>query len=90
MFSSQEHTYKNVDRVIIATLNMERIRKEKFDALKVIMDGNIDILVITESKLVDTFPAGEFFIDGYKPPYRKDTDQNGGGILIYVREDKVS
>ena len=66
---------------------MERIRKEKFDQLKVIMDGNIDILVITESKLDDTFPAGEFFIDGYKPPYRKDRDRNGGGILIYVRED---
>ena len=38
---------KNLDRVIIATLNMERIRQEKFEQLKLIMDGNIDILVIT-------------------------------------------
>ena len=55
---------KNVDRVIITTLNMERVRKEKFDQLKVIMDGNIDILVITESKLCNTFPLAHFAIDG--------------------------
>ena len=77
---------RNVDRVIIATLNMERVRQVKFDQLKVIMMGTIDILVITESKLDNTFPIAEFCIKGYKL-YRKDRDKHGGGILIYVRED---
>ena len=72
--------------MIIATLNMERVRKEKFEQLKVIIQENIDILVITESKLNNTFPMGQFAINGYKL-YRKDRDQYGGGILIYIRED---
>ena len=76
-----------MDRVIIATLNTERMRKEKLDQLKVIIDGNINIHVITESKLDNTLPAGDFVIDGYKHPYRKDRNQNGGGIQIYVCED---
>ena len=42
------------------------------------MDGNIDILVITESKLGDPFSAVEFVMDGYRLPYRKGRDQNGG------------
>ena len=50
---------RNVDRVIIVTL-----RQVKFHQLKVIMPRNIDILVITESKLNNTFPMAEFFING--------------------------
>ena len=49
--------------------------------------GNIDVLVITETKLDDTFPTANFMIDGFSTPYRRDRNTNGGGILIYVRDD---
>ena len=49
--------------------------------------GNLDILVITETKLDDTFPEKQFLIPGYKKPYRLDRNANGGGVMIYVRED---
>ena len=49
---------------------------------------NIDILVVTETKVDETFPEAQFKIDGYKPfPYRFDRTSNGGGIMIFVRED---
>ena len=35
----------------------------------------------------DSFPSAQFLIDGYKIPYRKDRNRNGGGVMIYVRED---
>ena len=47
---------------------------------------NIDVLVITET-LDETFPTSSFIIDGYSKPYRRDRNANGGGVLIYVRED---
>ena len=59
----------------------------KFEQLKLLVPGNIDVLVITETKLDDTFPTAQFSIDGFSIPYRQDRNKNGGGILIYVRED---
>ena len=49
--------------------------------------SNIDILVLTETKLDDTFSTANFIIPGFTNPYRRDRTANGGGILIYVRED---
>ena len=51
------------------------------------MTGNIDILIITESKLDDTFPKAQFIIEGYSAPFRIDRSKNGGGVIIYVRND---
>ena len=55
--------------------------------MKLSILGNIDILIIIETKLDDTFPTANFIIDGFSEPYRRDRNANGGGILIYVRED---
>ena len=43
-------------------------------------------MVISETKLDDSFPEGQFKIRGYSPPFRLDRDQNGGGIKVFVRE----
>ena len=40
-----------------------------------------------QSKLDDSFPATQFIIEGYSPPLRLDRSANGGGILIYIRDD---
>ena len=77
---------KNLNRIIIATLNVNSICG-KFEQLKTIVTGNIDILVLTESKLDDGFPSAQFLIEGFSPPYRHDRNRYGGGILIYIRED---
>ena len=76
----------NVDRLIIGHLNINSLRN-KFEALKIITKGNLDILIITESKLDDTFPINQFIIDGFSPPFRVDHNKNSGGVIIYVRDD---
>ena len=76
----------NVNRLIIGQLNINSLRN-KFESLKFITVGNIDILVITESKLDHSFLMTQFLMDGYSPPFRLDRDSTGGGIIIYVRED---
>ena len=79
----------NPNRIIIGQLNINSLRN-KLDALKTIISGKIDILVITESKLDDTLPDNQFLIDGFSLPYRIDRDSNGGEVLIFVREDLPS
>ena len=43
--------------------------------------------MISEKKIDDSFPLGNFLIGGFSEPYRLDRDSLGGGILLYVRED---
>ena len=77
---------RNTNRLIIGQLNINSLRN-KIDALRTIIMDNLDILVVTESKLDNTFPTNQFLIDGFSTPFRLDRDSRGGGVIIYVRED---
>ena len=77
---------KNIHKIVIGHLNINSIRN-KIDVLSDLIIGNIDIFLITESKIDDTFPTSQFKIFGYHLPYRKDRSKCGGGVLLYVRED---
>ena len=41
-----------------------------------------DVLMISETKIDDSFPIGVFVIDGYSTSYRLDRNSNGGGIVL--------
>ena len=43
--------------------------------------------MISETKIDDSFPLGNFLIGGFSKPYRLDRDSLGRGISLYVRED---
>ena len=77
---------RNVNKLIIGNLNINSLAN-KFEQLKILIQGNVDILVVTETKLDSTFPTAQFLIDGYSKPYRWDRNRYGGGVIIYVRED---
>ena len=49
----------------------------------------VDLLLISETKIDSSFPTAQFHIDGYTI-HRRDRDENGGGLLLYVREDVPS
>ena len=77
---------ENINNVIIGNLNINFLPK-KFDDLKALVTGMLNTLIITERKLENTFPVSQIHIDEYSKPYRLDRNRNGGGIVIYVRED---
>ena len=60
-------------------LNINSIRN-KFDLLVDQIKGNIDIMVISETKLDESFFNDQFKIPGYALPFRLDCNQFGGGI----------
>ena len=51
---------------------------------------NIDILMVSETKLDSFFPQTQFRIEGYAPPFRYDGNSHGGGILLFTREDIIA
>ncbi len=71
-----EYRIKNVNRVVLATLNINSIAN-KFDQLKLMIGNNIDVLVLTETKLDDSFPTAQFVIEGFATPYRLDRNRHG-------------
>ena len=77
---------KNMHKIVVGQINIKSIRN-KFDPLTAAVAGNIDILLITETKMDSTFPLKQFYVNGYNVPYRHDRNTNGGGILVCVRDD---
>ena len=77
---------KNLKRVIISQINLNSIRN-KIELLSEADLGNIDILMVSETKIDMSFPTSQFVIQGFAEPFRLDRTNTGGGILVYVRDD---
>ena len=77
---------KSSDKLILGHLNISSIRN-KFEALKFIIDHNIDIFLISETKLDDSFPSVQFLIKSVSPPYKFERNSKGGGLFLYIHED---
>ena len=77
---------ENPDRPIFAQININSTRnKFQFLALQVI--NNVDVLLVSEAKFDDSFPTAQFLSDGFSKSYILDRCSNGGGILLYVKDD---
>ena len=73
-------------KLIIGHININSIRN-KFEILKSMLSEALDVLMITETKLDDSFPEQQFHIEGFNIPFRLDRNRHGGGLLLYVRNN---
>ena len=85
MSTIHEIRIKNANRSIIGHLNINSLLN-KFEMLELIKD-KIDIFLISETKLDSSFSSGQFVIQGYSALFRLDRNQNGAGLLLYVRKN---
>ena len=51
------------------------------------LDKNVDIFLISETKLDDLFPLAQFKTEDFTIPYRYDRNDKGGGLLFNIRKD---
>ena len=58
--------------------------------LSSMLEQNIDILCVAETKLDSSYPTNQFHLQGYKTPYRFDVSSSSGGILVYIKESLPS
>ena len=61
----------NINRSIIGPLNINSLRN-RFGQLSTIINGEIDIFMISGTKLDEIFPATQFYLQGFCDPYRFD------------------
>ena len=66
-------------------MNINSIRN-KFEILVSPVTSD-NILMISETKIDESFPHSQFMIDGFSIPYRCDRNAHGGGILVYFRNN---
>ena len=55
---------KNINRLIFVQLNINSLRN-KFESLQHIINKNIDVLLISETKIDSSFPSAQFHLEGY-------------------------
>ena len=67
---------KNINTMIIGHLNVN-FMAPKIDAIRTIIPGNVDIMVFSESKLDDSYPATQLLIEGFGKPFRLDRNARG-------------
>ena len=80
---------KDINRAIIGNLNINSL-PIKFAQFQKMVLKYVDILILTETKLDDSFPTYQFMVDGFSMPYQQDKNRNGSGIMIYIRDKNQS
>ena len=68
------------DKLTIARLKINSIRN-KSDSLSFMVENNADILLISETKVDDSFTSGQFKIRGFSMSYRYDRNSMDGGLF---------
>ena len=59
----------NVNKLVFGQLNINSLRY-KSDMLSKLIKGFVDAFMISETKLEESFPESQFFIDGYHTLFR--------------------
>ena len=49
----------------------------------------LDYLVLSETKLDESFPNAQFNLDGYEIRARRERDKDGGGLIVFVRRGTI-
>ena len=77
----KEIKIQSPDKLILGHLNINLVRN-KFEALTYIIDNSIDLILISETKLDDSFPIAQFQMNGFSVPNRYGRNGNSGGLLL--------
>ena len=73
-FQIKKLRIKNPERVITGNLNINSL-PNKFKQLKDIVLKYVDVIVLTETKLDDSFPKAQLLVDGFSEPERYDRNR---------------
>ena len=61
--------------------------RNKFYSTPPVIEHNIDIFALAETKFDSSFPESQFLLKGIKKPYRFDVSSRKGELLVYVNKN---
>ena len=85
---SRTFPIKYPNNIIIGHLIINSIRN-KFELLSFLIGDKVDILLISETKIDDTFDGTEVLMGGYSNVYRLNRNDKGGGIVLFVKGNLI-
>ena len=74
-----------LNNLLIGYMNINSVRNKTADLQIIIQNTPLDYLVLSETKLDESFPIAQLNLDGYEIRARRDRDKNGGGLIEFVR-----
>ena len=75
----------NPKKVTIGHLNINSLPNKS--GIMDIVANDLNIFLISETKIDSSFPDAQFSYKGFTKPHRKDRTLGGGGLLMYVNEN---
>ena len=72
--------------MIIGQLRINSLRN-KCDCLVQQITENFDDLMVSKTKVYNSFPVGQLLLDGYDAPIRLNRDIHGRDLILFIRED---
>ena len=82
----QDDRLKLLHNPLIAYLNINSLRNKVIDLGEILKDLPLDYIVISETKLDESFPNSQFKLNGYEVRARRDRHKHGGGLIEFVRQ----
>ena len=73
----------NPKNIIFSYININSIGN-KFENLCEIIENNVDVLSIAETKFDSSFPNGQLVLPGFHKPWRLDMNNRSCGLLVYI------
>ena len=70
--------------VIFCHLNVNSVRYKFAECNHVLHEGSLDLLVLSETKIDESFTMSQFHIPNYSL-YRQDRNEYGGGVMVFVK-----
>ena len=77
-------------KLLIKNPNNIKSIKNKFEMLSLLFHQEIDILMISETKMDHSFPTEQFIIEGYSKIYRLGRNDRAGGIMLIVKNNLLT
>ena len=71
---------------MIGQLKINSVRN-KLEILTSLTTNEIDVLLLSETKIDETFPLEQFLISGYAKLLRLDRNYRVGSIMLFIRDD---
>ena len=75
---------------MISYLNINSLRNKIVDLREIILELSLDYLVLSETKIDESFPTAQFYIKGYEVRARRDKDNYGSGLIEFVKNGFIS
>ena len=74
---------------LIGYLNISSLRSKITDLRVIMKTLSLDYLILSKTKIDESFPTAQFNVEGYEIRARRDRDKYGGGQIEFIRRDLI-